>query len=248
MADGQSKECKMKTNILGIIPARGGSKGVPKKNIIPLLGKPLIQYTIEESLKSKKLDKVIVSTDDEEIAEISKSLKAEVPFIRPAELATDTAIAVDVIKHAILKMEDLDKKRYHIVVMLQPTSPLRTSRDIDNAIGLLKGEVDSAVSVVDVGEHHPLRMHRLVNDGWLINYIHQGKRDTRPRQELPPVYLRNGAIYIARRNVIFSGDVVGKNCKAYIMPPEKSINIDTKLDLILAEYLLKKAVIKNTDD
>lgn len=231
----------MKHNVLGVIPARGGSKGVPRKNLIHLLNKPLIEYTIKEALDSHHLDKVIVSTDDEEIAEISKSLGAEVPFVRPAELATDSALSIDVVIHALKTMGELDQKKYQIIVMLQPTTPFRTSNDIDNGIELLlRGGVDSVISVVNVGAHHPLRMKRIIHDGWLINYIEQGKEDMRPRQELPPVYIRNGSLYITWRNVILSGSFVGTNCKAYIMPPERSVNIDTKFDIILAEYLLKE--------
>jgi len=231
----------MKNNIIGVIPARGGSKGVPRKNLIHLLDKPLIQYTIEEALDSHHLSKVIVSTDDKEIANLSKSLGAEVPFMRPPKLATDAALSIDVMMHALKKMEDLDKKRYNILVMLQPTTPFRTSQDIDNGIELLlRGGADSVISVVNVGAHHPLRMKRIVNDGWLINYIEQGMEDMRPRQELPPVYIRNGSLYITWRNVLLQGSFVGSNCKAYIMPPERSVNIDTKFDIILAEYLLRE--------
>ncbi len=231
----------MKNNIIGVIPARGGSKGVPRKNLIHLLDKPLIQYTIEEALDSHHLSKVIVSTDDKEIANLSKSLGAEVPFMRPPKLATDAALSIDVMMHALKKMEDLDKKRYNILVMLQPTTLFRTSQDIDNGIELLlRGGADSVISVVNVGAHHPLRMKRIVNDGWLINYIEQGTEDMRPRQELPPVYIRNGSLYITWRNVLLQGSFVGSNCKAYIMPPERSVNIDTKFDIILAEYLLRE--------
>lgn len=231
----------MKNNIIGVIPARGGSKGVPRKNLIHLLDKPLIQYTIEEALDSHHLSKVIVSTDDKEIANLSKSLGAEVPFMRPPKLATDAALSIEVMMHALKKMEDLDKKRYNILVMLQPTTPFRTSQDIDNGIELLlRGGADSVISVVNVGAHHPLRMKRIVNDGWLINYIEQGTEDMRPRQELPPVYIRNGSLYITWRNVLLQGSFVGSNCKAYIMPPERSVNIDTKFDIILAEYLLRE--------
>lgn len=231
----------MRNNILGIIPARGGSKGVPRKNIIHICGKPLIQYTIEHAMKSHNLDKVIVSTDDKEIADISVSLGAEVPFMRPVELSTDTALTVDVVEHALKKMEEIDDIKYNIAVLLQPTTPFRTGQDIDNGIELLlRGVVDSVVSVVNVGAYHPLRMKRIVNDGWLINYVDQGFENMSPRQTLPPVYIRNGALYITWCNVVMSGTMVGDNCKAYIMPPERSVNIDSKFDIILSEYLIGK--------
>ncbi|MFH1101119.1 MAG: acylneuraminate cytidylyltransferase family protein [Methanobacteriota archaeon] len=229
-------------NILGIIPARGGSKAIPKKNIIPLAGKPLIQYTIDAALHSKMITKVIVSTDSKEIATLSKKLGAEVPFIRPKHLATDTAKTLDVTIHAIHQMEKKDKKTYDIAVLLQPTTPLRKSKHIDEALQLLikhKKDTDSVISVVDVGANHPLRMKRIVN-GILVNYIDQGHEDTRPRQHLPPVYIRNGALYIAWRDVLLTGSITGKKSRAYLMPPEYSINIDTNLDIPLAEYLLRK--------
>ena len=231
-----------KLNVLGIIPARGGSKGIPKKNIIPLAGKPLIQYTIDAALHSKLLTTVMVSTDDKDIAALSKKLGADVPFLRPKHLATDTAKTLDVAIHAIREVEKKEKKTFDIIVILQPTTPLRKSKHIDEAVHLLvthKKDTDSVISVVDVGANHPLRMKRIVN-GVLVNYIDQGHEDTRPRQQLPPVYIRNGALYIAWRDVILSGSITGKKSRAYVMPPEYSINIDTLLDIPVAEYFLKE--------
>jgi len=231
----------MKHNILGVITARGGSKGIPRKNIIKINGKPLIQYTIDEALKSHHLTKTIVSTEDEEIANIARDLGAEVPFMRPRKLAEDHVLSIDVVKHALLEMEKIDKIKYNIIILLQPTSPFRKSEDIDNGIDLLlRGRTDSVVGVVRVGGHHPLRMKRVVNDGWLVNYIDQGFEDMRPRQILPPVYRRNGTLYISWRNIVMGGTMVGENCKAYIMPPERSLDIDTKFDLIIAEHMIKE--------
>lgn len=229
-------------NILAVIPARGGSKSIPEKNITPLGGRPLIQYTIDAALGSKQIAKCVVSTDSEKIAEVSKKMGAEVPFLRPKELATDTALSVFVIEHALLEMEKRDRCHYNIVVMLQPTSPLRTSSDIDAALDLMiSTESESVVSVVSVGAHHPLRMKRIVDDNRLINYIDQGHEDIRPRQQLPTVYIRNGALYINRRDVLLEKKtLVGEDCRAYVMPGGRSVNIDGASDLFLAEHLLKQ--------
>lgn len=229
--------------ILGVIPARGRSKGIPRKNMVPIMGKPLIGYTIEAALQSKRLSSVIVSTDDEEIAEVSRNLGVKVPFLRPAELAVDSALSLPVMQHAVCEMERMEKILYDVVVMLQPTVPLRLSADIDAAIELLiETGADSVISVGDVGAYHPLRMKRVVGNKRLINYIDQGIEDMRPRQELPPVYIRNGSLYITRRDVMVNDNsFTGKDCRAYIMPDGRSVNIDTEFDLVLAEYLLKKS-------
>lgn len=228
--------------ILGVIPARGGSKGIPRKNLIPLLNRPLISYTIEAALESRHLSRVIVSTNDKEIASVCKEWEVDVPFMRPAELATDSSLSLHVVQHALREMEQLDGERYDVVVMLQPTTPLRLASDIDAGIELLlESGADSVISVVDVGAYHPLRMKRVIQNGWLINYIDQGHEDMRPRQQLPPVHIRNGALYITRRNVLLEqNSFTGQDCHAYIMPTECSVNIDTEFDLVLAEYLLRK--------
>jgi CMP-N-acetylneuraminic acid synthetase len=228
---------------IGIIPARGGSKGIPRKNLAPLLGKPLLAYTIEAAKASGFLTDIVVSTEDQEIATVSRDCGAQVPFYRPAELATDKTLSVPVVLHALREMEQITSKPYDIVVMLQPTSPLRSAHDIDSGIQLLLDTgADSVISVVNVGGHHPFRMKRVVGQNVLINYIDQGFEDMRPRQELPPVYIRSGALYIVRRSVLAEQQTfVGRDCRAYIMPEGRAINIDTRLDLILAEQLLRQA-------
>lgn len=230
----------MSARVLAVIPARGGSKGVPRKNIVMLHGKPLLAYTIGPALAAQRLTHVVVSTEDEEIARVARSLGAEVPFMRPAELASDEAKSLPVVQHAVRMMEAREGRPYDVVVLLQPTTPLRTAADIDAGIEkLLATGGDSVVSVVDVGGHHPFRMKRVLEDGRLINYIDQGFEDMRPRQVLPPAYLRSGDLYIARRDVVMEQDtMVGRNCYAYIIPPERAVNIDTRFDLMLAEDLL----------
>jgi CMP-N-acetylneuraminic acid synthetase len=225
--------------ILGVIPARGGSKGIPNKNIINLLGKPLINYSIEAALKSAFLTDCIVSTDDENIALIAETAGALVPFMRPKNLSTDTSLSLPVILHALEFMENEKNIQYDAVMMLQPTTPLRTCNDIDKSIQKLHSTgADSVISVVDVGAHHPLRMKKIVDDR-LVNYIEQGYEDMRPRQNLPSVFIRNGAIYLANRSTLLQQKTfAGKDCRAYTMPAIRSINIDTYEDLILAKHYI----------
>ncbi len=228
----------MKNNekILAIIPARGGSKGIPNKNIIDIGGNPLIKYTIDAALKSKMLTHCVVSTDSDVISDVAKSCGAMVPFRRPDSLSDDKTLSLPVIQHAVNFMESDQGFLYDAIVMLQPTTPLRQTKDIDNAINMLfDTDADSVISVVDVEGYHPLRMKRVV-DGKLINYIDQGHEDMRPRQKLPPVYIRNGAIYATRRNIMMKkNSFSGMDSRAYIMPSDRSVNIDTHEDLLLAK-------------
>lgn len=226
-------------NILGVIPARGGSKSVPRKNIAPIAGRPLLAYTVEEALKATSIGDLVVSTDDEEIAEVARLLGAAVPFMRPAELATDHAQSAPVLKHCLLHMEAQRGEPYDAVLMLQPTTPLRKAHHIEQAVDMMRrNDCDSVVTVVSVAGHHPFRMKRLVGER-LINFIDQGFEDMRPRQVLPPVYIRNGAIYLARRSVVAEQDrIVGDLCLGFEMSAEESVNIDNRMDFKLAELLL----------
>lgn len=230
----------MTNRILGVIPARGGSKSILKKNIKEIAGRPLISYSIVEALRAKSLSRVIVSSDDEEILEVSRKYGAETPFIRPKELATDDALAIDVMIHAIKECERQEGKNYDYAVMLQPTTPIRKAEDIDATIEkLVSSNADSVISVVNVGAIHPYRMKKIVNDE-LIDYAEEGIENL-PRQKLPPIYIRNGAIYATERDVIVEKKTFkGKRCLAYIMPEERSVNIDSGIDWILAETLMQK--------
>ena len=228
-------------NILGLIPARGGSKGLPRKNIKPLLGKPLIAWTIEEALASKYLDRLIVSTDDKEIAEISKKYGAEVPFIRPKELAEDNAKGIDVALHAIDWLKKNDKqKQYDLLMLLQPTSPLRTTEDIDKAIELLfLKDAKAIVSVCEV-DHYPLWSNTLPENGCMKDFIRKEIMN-KNRQELPIFYRLNGCIYLAYCSYLQKQrSFFGEKSFAYIMPKERSIDIDGEIDFRLAEILLIK--------
>ena len=230
------------TRVLAVIPARGGSKGVPRKNLVQLCGRPLIAYTIEAGLSAKSVSRLVVSTEDEEIVSVARSLGADVPFIRPATLATDAAQSLPVVQHAVQAVEEVEGTPYDVIVMLQPTTPLRTAGDVDSAVTLLlESGADSVVSVVDVGGHHPYRMKRIDDDGRLVNFVDQGFEDMRPRQELPPVYLRSGDIYASRRAVIMDENtLVGKNCRAIVIPQSRAVNIDTPIDILMAEHALCK--------
>ncbi len=231
--------------VLGVIPARGGSKGVPKKNIKHLEGKPLIAYTIEAALASK-ISHVIVSTDSEEIADVSRSFGADVPFIRPDHLATDSAKSMPVIQHALEFVEQQKGEKFDAVLMLQPTTPYRTSDDIDQAINILEeSNADSVISVVDVEGHHPARMKFLKGDR-LIDPPYCETYENQPRQELEPMYIRNGAIYLSSRAAVLKGSFKGNDCRALIMPASRSVNIDTIIDFEYAEFLASKQVHENS--
>ncbi|MBU0587297.1 MAG: acylneuraminate cytidylyltransferase family protein [Gammaproteobacteria bacterium] len=227
--------------ILAVIPARGGSKSVPRKNIAHIAGKPLLSFTVEEAQKVPAITDLVVSTDDQEIASVARSLGVQVPFLRPTELATDQAQSAPVLRHCLLEMEALRGLRYDAVLMLQPTTPLRQACHIETAIDMLVAyECDSVVSVVSVGGYHPFRMKRLVGKQ-LINLIDQGFEDMRPRQVLPPVYIRNGAVYLSRRHVVAEQEqVVGSVCLGFEMGADESVNIDDRLDFKMAEILLKE--------
>ena len=229
--------------ILCVIPARGDSKGLPDKNIKKLLGKPLIVYSIEQALNSKYIDRVIVSTDDKKIADISRKYGAEVPFVRPKKLATDDANGVDVVLHAISWMEK-NIETFDIVILLQPTSPLRTTEDINNSIKLLfLKRAQTIVSICET-EHHPYWSNTLPKNGNMKNFIRK-EIINKNRQQLPTFYRLNGAIYIAYCNYLKNlKGFISKRTYAYIMSQERSVDIDDYIDFEIAKILLKKREIK----
>jgi CMP-N-acetylneuraminic acid synthetase len=227
--------------ILTIIPARGGSKGVPRKNIRLVGGKPLIAYTIDAVLQVQDLiHRVIVSTDDAEIAEIARTCGAEVPFLRPAELSGDRVPTLPVLQHAVRFVEDQDQVRMDWVLLLQPTTPFRAPQDIRRAVELASsGGCDSVISVVQVFSTHPILMKRIQGDQ-LVPYCIEEKEGTRRQDYQPPAYMRNGAIYLSRRDTIMENSSIwGKTIRPYIMPEERSVNIDSQLDFKLAEFLIQ---------
>lgn len=227
--------------IIGVIPARGGSKSIPRKNIKILQGKPLVAYTIEEAKKSKYLTHLVVTTEDEEIKNISLKYGAEVPFFRPEELATDDALAIPTVQHAVITLEKIKNIKYDYIIMLQPTAPLRKTEDIDKALAMLiEADADGVISVVDVDNWHPMKMKKFDENSYLIDY-QAPPVENPPRQILPKVYMVNGAIYATKRDIFMEKNTFkGKKCLGYIMPPDRSVNIDTEIDFLIAEYYLRK--------
>lgn len=233
------KELNSKMKILAIIPARGGSKRLPRKNILDLGGKPLIAWTIEAALKSSFITDVIVSTDDLEIAAVSEKYGAEVPFLRPLDLSNDTASSIDVVKHSISYMKEFKGKEYDFILLLQPTSPLRSINDIDYAVEeMIEKKADSIISMCEC-EHPPVWSNTLPDDLSIVNFDRKEYLNVRS-QDIPIYYRYNGAIYISRvkRLIDESSFYFNTNSFAYIMPQERSIDIDSQLDFKIAELLI----------
>lgn len=232
----------MKKRIVAIIPARGGSKGLERKNIRILAGKPMIVYTIEAAQSSKKISDFYVSTEDKEIKNVAKRYGAAV-IERPKELAKDTTPMVDVLKHAVKYME-----RQGIIIdavmLLQPTSPVRDTKDIDSAVSEFeKNKCDSLVSMCEV-KCSPYWMKK-IEMGKVLSFI-KGKKEYTRRQDLPKVYQLNGSIYITRKNVLLKENkILGKNTIPFLMPEENSIDVDTELDFLTAEAVIKKRNAEN---
>ncbi len=217
--------------VLGIIPARSGSKGVHRKNIKLLCGKPLLAYTIESALKASRLTRIILSTEDEEIANVGMSWGADVPFLRPRELAEDSSPTLPVVQHALETLEYAGEQ-YDAVCLLQPTNPLRRSFDVDNCIELLeKTGADSVISVLPVpAEYNPHWVYWKSEDGSLG--LATGENEPIPRrQDLPPAFHREGSVYVTRTEIVRSRQsLYGNNIMGYEIPPEFSSNIDTLSD------------------
>ncbi len=227
--------------VLGLIPARGGSKGVPRKNIKQLAGKPLLAYTAEAALAAQQLDRVILSTDDSEIAEIGQKLGLEVPFLRPAELANDKSPTLPVVQHALSFVED-QGDRFDAVCLLQPTNPLRRAADIDDCIKLMKlSGADAVVSVLPVpAEHNPHWVYFRNADGSLR--LSTGEAFPIPRrQDLPPSFHREGSIYVSRRDVVMEeNSLYGARVIGFEIDPARSVNIDTLEDWEYATELISR--------
>ena len=220
---------------LAVVPARGGSKRLPRKNILELNGKPLIAYTIEAGLKSRYLDDVVVTSDDETILEVSRKYGASI-LKRPCELATDTASSYEVVKHTIENM-----KKYDYIVLLQPTSPLRNEKHIDEAIELLEEKkADAIVSVCEM-EHNPLWCNILPDNHSMRNFMREDIKNIRS-QDLEKYYRLNGAIYICKTDKFLKEGtfMISDNIYAYIMDRNISIDIDEKIDFQLAAIYLKE--------
>lgn len=227
-------------SVLALVTARGGSKGLPGKNVRPLCGKPLIAWTVAAGLESRIIDTLVVSTDDETIAEAARAAGARVPFMRPAELATDTATSMDVVEHAVQSLEEMGE-RFDYLVLLEPTSPLREASDIDNAMAELcrRNPEGSVVSVCAAETVHPAFMYRLDDRGRLTPY--GGRQpDGLRRQEIDPVYYLDGTVYASwiptlrqRRSFYHDATI------PYVVPKWKAPEIDDLLDLVVVEAIMK---------
>jgi N-acylneuraminate cytidylyltransferase len=230
--------------VLGIVTARGGSKGIPGKNLKPLGGKPLIAYTIEAAQASGALDRLILSTDAAAIAEAGRVLGCEVPFLRPAELARDDTPHLPVIQHAVRWMAEHGGYQPDAVMILQPTSPLRQPMDIRSSIELLEQSgADSVLSVSEVSAHaHPMRTLRVDETGAAVLFVTGApvRQRINRRQDLPVAWVMNGAIYICRASVLFAGEpsLYGDRVVAYRMPAARAVSIDDIDDWVAAERAL----------
>lgn len=212
---------------------------MPRKNIRQLASKPLIAWTIETALSSQCLDRVIVSTEDYRIAEVARTFGAEVPFMRPLELSQDNSPGIDAVLHAIHWLADHEDYRPEYVMLLQPTSPLLSPEDIQKAIQIIQDKQADSVVSVTTAHQHPYWMKTISQDGRLVDFLSMERSYVR-RQDLPTAYALNGAIYIARRGVLLErSSFYGDNTLAYVMPPERSLDIDTPWDFHLAELILK---------
>jgi len=231
----------MSKKTLALIPARGGSKGLSRKNVKPLLGKPLIAWTIEVAKKSRYIDRVVVSTEDNEIAGIAKKHGAEVPFMRPFHLSTDEATTEDCVIHALNWLRDNEEYRSDFVLLLEVTSPLRAVEDIDSSISILlagENEIDAVFGLTEATEH-PFGMKIMDGKNIIRNFINADKEYTR-RQDLPPVYRGNGAVYLCKTEVFLNKKTfTPERTFGYLMPKERSVDINDEIDFKIAEVLMK---------
>jgi CMP-N-acetylneuraminic acid synthetase len=229
--------------VLGVIPARGGSKGIPRKNIRALAGKPLLQYTAESALAAKRLTRVVLSTEDAEIAEVGRRCGLEVPFLRPAELAQDNTPTLPVLQHVVGALEAVGQ-RYDAVCLLQPTSPMRWSQDIDACIELLTdAEADSVVTLLPVpAQYNPHWVYFRGDDGFFR--LSTGEANPIPRrQALPPAFRREGSVYVTRRDVLMrQNSLYGSKLAGYVLAASRSVDLDTPEDWERAEELLRSRV------
>ena len=224
--------------VLGIIPARGGSKRLPGKNLRKLGGKPLVAWVIESAMRASLLQRLVVSSDDEEILQVARGCEPTLPLERPAALATDTSPAIDYVQHALLTLEGAGEEHYDAVAIIQPSSPLTLLADIDATIMLLETSgADTAVSVVKVAHDvHPLKF-KVMQGNRLLSYLEE-EAGRMAADELPDVYVRNCAVYATKRDVVDARRVIGDDCRGYVMPRDRSIDINDLSDLRFAEFLM----------
>jgi len=234
-------------NVVGIIPARSGSRRIPDKNLKILAGHPLIYYTIREALKAKTLNRVILATDSQHYADVARRYGAEVPYLQPKEISGDD-METDALIYCVNYLEKIEVYPVDVVVTLEPTSPFRLAKDIDDAVNkLFKTGADSVVSVCEISQP-PHWMFRLDADR-MISFLNvdTSRFGRTSRSELPKLYLPNGCVYVTRRDVLMNEKrIYGKDCRALIMPAERSIDIDTLEDFRYAEFCLR--VLRKVDE
>lgn len=235
---------KLSMRVLGLITARGGSKGIPKKNIRPLAGRPLISYTIEAARGSRLLTRTVVSTDSEEIADVARGYGADIPFMRPTDISGDKSTSLEAAVHCLKTLEELGDAPYEYLMILQPTSPLRTSADIDAAIEIAaETPADSVMGMVEL-EDFSLKKLKSIRDGVIYPLFEKEGKSSAMRQEATPVYKRNAAVYLTKTELILANDLFGAVSRAYVMPWERSLDINNLTDFALAEFLLARDSMK----
>ena len=237
----------MANNILAVIPARGGSKGIPHKNVRKLNGKPLLAYTAESALGSSLITRTVLSTDDEEIAEVGRACGIEVPFMRPKHLAEDLSPTLPAIVHAVEQMEDHQGFHPDYIIILQPTSPFRTSAHIDEALGILiKSSADSVVSVCEAPHSCVPTSIMQLRDGYLSHYIEVDEKEN-IRQNKPVFYARNGAAIYAftRECLMVQGSIYGREILPFFMTKEDSLDLDDMWDWRIAELIMRYNMLGN---
>lgn len=226
--------------VLGIIPARAGSKRLPGKNMLPISGKPMAGWVIEAALGAYCFDRLVVSSDAPEVLALAAEYGAALPLERPAALAADHSPAVDYVRHALEVCEREDGCRYDVTVIMQVTSPLTQSRDVDGTVALLESSgADTAVSVTNVDfSRHPAKLKLLDGDRLLPFLEEEGGRMA--AHELPELWVRNGSVYASRREVAEAGQVIGNDCRAYVMPRNRSVSINEDMDYLFAQFLMER--------
>ena len=225
-------------NVVALVTARGNSKSIPGKNLATVAGKPLIAWTIEAARRAAGVGRVVVSTDDDRIASVARQWHAETPFRRPAELAEDDSPHIDVMLHAVRWLEEHEGCKPDYMLLLQPTSPLRTTEDVEAVIRIAsETDVDGVVSVCPVHDH-PYLTKRITDDGLLANLVDSGIAYLR-RQDLPPAYCLNGALYLMKREALLEQKTFNPARMApYVMPRERSLDIDDPWDLHVIDRML----------
>lgn len=227
--------------VVALIPARGGSRGLPGKNARQLAGRPILAYTIAAARDSQVIDRIVCTTDDAQIAEQAKLLGAEVPFLRPAELADDETPMLPVVQHAVREIEQAGTSIAWVAI-LQPTSPLRRATDVRRAVELARSSgCDSVIGVVAVAPHlSPDYVMRIDDLGHLKPFL-EGRLAVGRRQDARPAYIRDGTVYLVRRDVVLDGSLYGEDCQPLLVDPKYSLSIDTEADWREAERRLTGA-------